>query len=145
MKTYKRALFGIFLSATLISPTCKDEFHENSKAALNLPFELTVYENVIFSDIGLKIELSGVNDSRCPANVQCIWAGNAKLNLTISGGVMQNAVNLCLGQCETGFRETDTIAFNHRSQSYILVLKKVQPYPGTADAKKSAVLVLKKN
>jgi hypothetical protein len=41
--------------------------------------------SVTFTD-GLTIELKEINDSRCPANVQCIWQGQLAVTLAAHGG-----------------------------------------------------------
>jgi len=40
---------------------------------------------VTFGD-GLIVKLAGINDSRCPAKVQCIWQGELTANLVLTGG-----------------------------------------------------------
>ena len=35
-------------------------------------------DKTAFSD-GLNVELKGINDSRCPKDVQCIWAGSLRV------------------------------------------------------------------
>ncbi len=50
---------------------------------------------------GLKIKFLGVTeDSRCPTDVECIWAGNAKLQFRITGeqGTKDYAFNSTIGQ-----------------------------------------------
>jgi hypothetical protein len=47
--------------------------------------------SVTFTD-GLIVELKGINDSRCPAKVQCIWQGELAANLVIHGGDLGDRV-----------------------------------------------------
>jgi hypothetical protein len=60
-------------------------------ASLTKPVEVTLaygeYERV--ADAGLGVAFKGVSsDSRCPASVQCVWVGDAavELELTAAGG-----------------------------------------------------------
>lgn len=38
----------------------------------------------VIADESLTVELTGINDSRCPAKVTCIWAGHAAVTLQVS-------------------------------------------------------------
>ena len=55
---------------------------------LGVPFELGIGESVVIASEPLEIVLQRVTDSRCPADVYCIWAGQlaAALQLRIGGG-----------------------------------------------------------
>jgi len=58
---------------------------------------LRVGKSVTFAD-GLTLELKDINDSRCPAKVQCIWAGELTANLAAHGGDLGGQVeNFSLG------------------------------------------------
>jgi hypothetical protein len=48
------------------------------------PFELKVHEASRLADENLSVRFDGVTeDSRCPVGVQCIWAGDAAVELTV--------------------------------------------------------------
>jgi hypothetical protein len=48
------------------------------------PFEVKVNETSRLADENLSVRLDGVtNDSRCPIGVQCIWSGDAVVELTV--------------------------------------------------------------
>jgi hypothetical protein len=50
-------------------------------------FALPVGKTATLNGTGTRITFSQVtNDSRCPVDVQCVWAGDAKIELTISRG-----------------------------------------------------------
>ncbi|HEX7243012.1 MAG TPA: hypothetical protein VF263_22175 [Longimicrobiaceae bacterium] len=52
---------------------------------LNQPFELRVGETVAVSGEPLTVKLESVpSDSRCPTGVNCVWAGNAVVRVTLS-------------------------------------------------------------
>ena len=83
--------------------------------------------------------LEVLEDSRCPENVQCIWAGNATVDLQLrSGKANQEAqsVKMCVGDCRTlypkiGFREADTVRVSVQGTPHTLILTQVNPYPNT--------------
>lgn len=57
-------------------------------------FDIAVSQAVEVQGTPLTIRFSGVGeDSRCPVDVQCVWAGNAVVRLTIttSGGASTDA------------------------------------------------------
>lgn len=79
-----------------------------------------------------------VQDSRCPANVQCIWAGNATVDLELNGisveGRVTKHVVMCIGDCrmprkKSGFTEIDTLTTTFADQPYRFILKKVNSFP----------------
>ena len=41
-------------------------------------------QQTVIADESLTIELTEINDSRCPAKVTCIWAGHATVTLQVS-------------------------------------------------------------
>jgi hypothetical protein len=73
-----------------------------------------------------------VNDSRCPANAQCIWAGNATVDLALTGvsteGIVTKHISMCLGSCKTSFG-ADTLDHEFTGQKYRFILTAVNPYP----------------
>ena len=64
--------------------------------------------------------LSIVEDSRCPMNARCVWAGNAKIKLTISKGKSAKTVELNTG---TGVK-TVTVS------GYKFQIAELLPWPG---------------
>lgn len=49
---------------------------------------LQMDKKITFSD-GLAVALTHIDDSRCPAKVQCIWAGELSAVLEVSGGTIK--------------------------------------------------------
>ena len=80
-----------------------------------------------------------VEDSRCPENVQCVWAGNATVDLQLRSGQANQepqTVKMCLGDCsplypKSGFREADTVQVSVQGTPHTLILTQVSPYPNT--------------
>jgi hypothetical protein len=72
-------LLFVLMATTVLAGPATDV----KQVALNQEFELKVGERV--SVEGLKINFEMVTeDSRCPVDVTCVWAGNAKVLLKLS-------------------------------------------------------------
>lgn len=129
--------------------SCSKESIEGIRASeFGSTFELGLEESVVLpvNNKELMISLIGINDSRCPGDVQCIWAGNARIQLRISAGTGPAALTeLCLGSCDTEFKKTDSTLIRLNERDYSVVLKALEPYPGKGSSeKKKAALSLKK-
>jgi hypothetical protein len=54
------------------------------EVSLDEEFTIKIGQQVEVKEANLKITLTSVQeDSRCPVDVDCVWAGNAKLNLEV--------------------------------------------------------------
>ena len=63
-----------------------------------------------------------IEDSRCPANAKCVWAGNAKIKIAVSRpGNAKRTFEL-----NTGLEPRSVTVFG-----YEIKLTNVAPYPGT--------------
>ena len=91
----KRTVFAIFaalgLAACSESATTPLQAPEaaalsaSASATLGQPFELRVGKSATIAGEGLTISFEGVpSDSRCPTSVQCVWAGNAVVQVVAS-------------------------------------------------------------
>lgn len=75
-----------------------------------------------------------VADSRCAANVVCVWQGDAAVRLEITtprGGAMEATLHTAL--------EPKTLA----AQGYTISVLDVAPYPGTSDSTGGARVIVK--
>ncbi|CAG5003614.1 hypothetical protein DYBT9275_03192 [Dyadobacter sp. CECT 9275] len=126
----KRLLLGIMLVSTISA--CN-----NSSVDKKDPNEIYYKETVSINDVPRStLTFFEVEDSRCPEGVQCIWAGNATVDLALSGvtteGGVTKHVTMCLGDCHTispttGFQVTDTLDENFAGQKYRFILESVNP------------------
>ena len=143
--TLKLALSFIF-TILLCSSSCeKDTLNGIKKGELNSDIELSINDKVLINN-EFVIDLTSIIDSRCPADVQCVWAGNASTQFKIIGSNESDLViNLCLGQCDTKFKTTDTTEFIRNNIRYSILLKEVTPYPkeGTSADKKAVFIISK--
>ena len=123
----------------------KDTLNGIKKGELNSDIELSINDKVLINN-EFVIDLTSIIDSRCPADVQCVWAGNASTQFKIIGSNESDLViNLCLGQCDTKFKTTDTTEFIRNNIRYSILLKEVTPYPkeGTSADKKAVFIISK--
>ena len=71
----------------------------------------------------LEVQFAGIKeDSRCPKNVNCFWAGQVTAALTVDG----QAVELTLGSREKG-KSSQVV------NGYTIELQQVNPYPVDGD------------
>jgi hypothetical protein len=91
----KNAVFAILFAAGLAAcsqePTAPAQAPTAPLAAasanvtLDQPFELRVGRSATVAGEGLTVSFQGVpSDSRCPTNVQCVWAGDAVVQVVLS-------------------------------------------------------------
>ncbi len=78
------------------------------------PVTLQVNSSVTFSD-GFTVTLKHINDSRCPKDVQCVWAGELGVALLVTGGNVNSQKEVLLG---TVTKKTD----NTQAAPYSFVL-----------------------
>jgi hypothetical protein len=68
----------------------------------------------------LRIKFVAVEDSRCPADANCIWAGNAKVTIRVTNR---------RGQSRTFDLNTNLPGKSARFDGYEIKLGNVSPYP----------------
>lgn len=94
----------------------------------NEEFELGLGDTVVFDGSNFEITFSFVStDSRCPADVQCVWAGNARIILSVNGpDVIGYQVEASIpGLVPTPFAENDPIEID----GFTIRLLRLNPYP----------------
>lgn len=85
----------------------------------------------IGSDVIVRVD--SIQDSRCPKNVVCIWAGQAQVNLVLATNTDSSAVKLILSP-EKPANRLDSTNISLNNNSYKVILHEVNPYPGTGTA-----------
>lgn len=96
--------------------------------------EIKYKETVIINEVPrTTIQFFDVSDSRCPEGGECIWAGNATIDLALSGvtteGGLTSHVKMCLGACDKQFKIADTLDYEFTGEQYRFILTAVNPYP----------------
>ena len=77
------ALLGV---AMLVSAASCATVESTVVADPGVAFSLPLGKTATVTGTGARITFNRVaDDSRCPVDVQCVWAGDAKIELTISG------------------------------------------------------------
>jgi hypothetical protein len=76
-------LIGLLLLVMCLGgPLAAQETEQPPQPALGQPFELAVGEMQTIAETGLQLTFTAVTeDSRCPSNVQCIWAGRVVIEV----------------------------------------------------------------
>lgn len=69
------------------------------------------------TDNPLQFTIAEINDSRCPSDVVCVWAGQAEVKIIVKSPVQGTIV------LNTFNHETDTLG------AYVFQLVEVSPYP----------------
>ncbi|HEY9561554.1 MAG TPA: hypothetical protein VIR29_12295 [Anseongella sp.] len=96
----------------------------------------TLKEGEVYDAGSFKLRLSGIDDSRCPVNANCVWQGAAVTALTLwmesKGDLPQDTLKTCLGGCKQmgipGDRP-ESIGFQVDGNQYEVILEEVSPYP----------------
>jgi hypothetical protein len=77
-------------------PATPEQTPATNFAKFGANINVKVGESTTFSD-GLKVKLNKISDSRCKPDVQCIWAGELGVVLSISGGSIVTPIDIYLG------------------------------------------------
>ncbi|MGH9873652.1 MAG: hypothetical protein ACRD9S_14480 [Pyrinomonadaceae bacterium] len=86
-------------------------------------FKLRVGQSVIVKGTRLRIRFVAVeNDSRCPSDVTCVWAGNAAVRLQLGTGRGSKTVTL-------NTSKSSSFAGEIEYQGYTVKLIGLSPYP----------------
>ncbi|MDA1349416.1 MAG: hypothetical protein O3A47_11225 [Chloroflexi bacterium] len=98
---------------------------------LDEPFKIKEGDSAALVSESLEVRFDAVvSDSRCPANVTCIWAGEAKVAVSLadSSGNEIGKVELTIG--------ADPDAAYANVGDYSIALMALDPYPGTPEAER---------
>ncbi len=80
---------SFFIFATLLLVTSNIVFAQSNlkKVKLNQKFEIAASQKGYIQSEKLTVEFVKVlEDSRCPVDVDCVWAGSAKIQIKVSKG-----------------------------------------------------------
>ncbi|WP_439555845.1 hypothetical protein [Dyadobacter sp.] len=128
-----KKLFLLICVGSMFS--CKDN-------SINKDEYISYKETITINDVPkATLTFFGYGDSRCPEGANCIWAGNAQVDLLLSGVTTEGGINehvkMCLGSCNffekdssnTGFAMADTLDKNFAGQQYRFILSALEPGP----------------
>ncbi len=115
----KTIFFSIVIIALVIFSCEKETTSESFPFGLENEFKINdVYHS---TDNSLKFSISEINDSRCPSDVQCVWAGKADVTIVVESPVSGSLVLSTLN--DDMFSSVDTLG------NYSFQLVEVSPYP----------------
>jgi hypothetical protein len=107
-------------AGTPLSPADLPSSAVNKSVTLDQPFELRVGRTATVAGESLTVSFEGVpEDSRCPTGVQCVWAGNARVQVVLSKDGKAAGVELNTG--------VDPRTANYLD--YQIELVNLEPYP----------------
>jgi len=90
-------------------------------AAIDQPFQLQFDEAMLLPDQNIWVRFAAVkSDNRCPKDVQCVQAGEARIVLSIS----VNEGNAILLELSTVLDQATVVV-----EGYRILLQAVEPYP----------------
>ncbi len=88
-------LFGLLVAATIAAAACKGV----TDVQPGEPFQLKIGQAAVVPDSSLALRFEAVpQDSRCPADVQCIWAGDGVVRLTLRTAADSSTADLHTNQ-----------------------------------------------
>ena len=111
-----------------------DDLPLRQSARLGQLVQVPVRTSVVYPDAGLKLQFNDLADSRCPEDVQCVWAGQVEALFTLSGVDKGTQVLTVTGfvDGEIDPEEADRQqAIRAGAQGYRLTLYGAAPYPNT--------------
>ena len=76
---------------------------------------------------GISVRIDSIQDSRCPANAMCIWAGQVQVKVLLAQFRNSESVSLILGPGQ----QLNTAQVTLGGATYQVTLQNVLPYPGT--------------
>lgn len=100
-------------------------------ARLRVPFDLAIGESVEVEGSGIVVEFLNVTeDSRCPSDVVCIWAGQVSVMVGLSQASGADIDSFVL----TTGAGSDPGAAERLVGNYMVRLENVEPYPASSHA-----------
>jgi hypothetical protein len=125
------SIHGILLSSLIVAaalfaslslqPSDKDAYASDAPAEVGQPFSLKVNQTAHIESAGIDVMFVNVTeDSRCPSDVTCVWAGQVAVIIDVNASASSSQLTLTLsgGQSEAK-------SFGN----YSIMLADVQPYP----------------
>lgn len=82
-------------------------------------------------DNEVDVKVISISEYRCPADVVCVWEGNARVEFQVSGS--KDTITLCLRTNESDCQTSSTIF--HNGKHFALELLDVTPYPTSTNTK----------
>lgn len=125
--------------AILLMANCKTQTQSEPQKS-DGTITVAVNKKVTIPDSKISIEFQQISeDSRCPANVTCVWEGIAIVNLKMSNGKENKDI-----QFATRNFEPKNAVKSLNYDGYNITLQDVKPYPGGKQEAQSITLKYEK-
>ncbi len=113
----------------ILSISCKDDSGLKGPLEVNEVNKIRHLETLRNSEISIRFD-EVAEDSRCPANANCAWEGNAKIKFTLAMNKRRQIVpfELYVSKITHLEMKNDTIISDYRIEVIAL-----QPYPESSD------------
>lgn len=137
---YVTRTMAVFLTGGWLVAGCNPN-SPNAEPLSDRPIPMIVNQSTRVGQ-AVTVEVSRIQDSRCPANALCIRYGSTEVQFTLTKGSDHQRGNLCLGECASAMKAQDTTVVPVGGRRYRVVLSEVRPYLGTGEpnARQEAVI-----
>lgn len=116
----------VFYLMLLLTAACNSATRipdEPRTVGLDREFELRIGEEARLDDGRVSVRFAAlINDSRCPGDVTCVQAGNAEIEVIVTGGEGEKRLSL---------NTSRNMPHNERYGLYRIALIQLVPYPRT--------------
>jgi hypothetical protein len=146
VQTIKTLLLTViaFLTVLLIFQAC-EKTQTTSFVGTHI-LEKSIFKVTATANDKIWLEAKEFTDSRCPINVNCVWAGVATAKISFKDDTEEQIIELCKGACSVVAKpKTQEILI--KNVSYIVELIDLTPYPGTynkTETAKATITITKK-
>jgi hypothetical protein len=123
----------VVMAAAVSLAACAGITSAPRDVAVGQSVELGVGETANVTPGSVRVQLTGINDSRCPSDVVCVQAGDAMIILAFNGGGGDRLDTLYLA------KPPKSVVYG----GYRFEALEVQPYPKSSGQQGSKHLVLK--
>ena len=145
IQTTKTVLLSIVLMLTMLLffQAC-DKTSETNFVGTHM-LEKNKAKETIAEGNKIWIEAKEFTDSRCPINVDCVWAGVATAKISFKDDTKEQTIELCLGACDV-VSKPKTQEITIKNIDYTVELSDLNPYPNLGDKadNSKATLIIKK-
>lgn len=141
-----RYIILILLLNGIIIAGCSAQKEMQLGVKLEESFSLTLQESVRFidDDTGFRVTVISIQESRCPADVNCITGGKATVLAEVEN--QPEHITFCTGaDCREAAQEFNSFTVEQNNKCYTIVLEDVSPYPqeGNEMMEKQAIFKIK--
>jgi len=115
-----KAVYFLLIVLVIAFLSCEKE-NTSETFPLGLQNEFKINDVYHSTDNALKFKITEINDSRCPIDVECVWAGKADVKIRMESPVEESFVLSTYNN--SLYSSIDTVG------NYVFQLIDVSPYP----------------